>query len=109
MKLRPVRIDEKPVMKMPRPAGDHVGVREGRAVGRVERPAGVDAAGDDRVQREDARRACRCTSWRRLSRGKARSFAPIMIGIRKLPSTAGIDGIRKKKTMTMPCMVKSLL
>ena len=45
----------------------------------------------------------------RLSRGNARSFAPIMIGIRKLPSTAGIDGIRKKKIIIMPCMVNSLL
>jgi hypothetical protein len=28
---------------------------------------------------------------------------------RKLPSTAGIEGIRKKKTITMPCMVKKLV
>ena len=42
-------------------------------------------------------------------RGNARSFAPIMIGIRKLPSVAGIDGIRKKNTMMTPCIVKSLL
>jgi hypothetical protein len=46
---------------------------------------------------------------RRLMRGNARSFAPTMIGIRKLPSTAGIDGIRKKNTMITPCMVNSLL
>ena len=45
----------------------------------------------------------------RLMRGKARSFAPIMIGTRKLPSTAGIDGIRKKNTITTPCMVNILL
>ena len=45
----------------------------------------------------------------RLSRGNARSRAPIMIGTRKLPSTAGIDGIRKKKTITTPCSVNSLL
>ncbi len=45
----------------------------------------------------------------RLRRGKARSRAPIIIGTRKLPSMAGIDGIRKKNTMTMPCMVKNLL
>ena len=42
-------------------------------------------------------------------RGKARSLAPIMSGMRKFPSTAGMDGIRKKKTITTPCMVKSLL
>ncbi len=46
---------------------------------------------------------------RRFSRGKARSRAPTMIGIRKFPSTAGIDGIRKKKIIMMPCMVKSRL
>ena len=42
-------------------------------------------------------------------RGNARSFAPIIGGIRKLPSTAGIDGIRKKNTMITPCIVKNLL
>ena len=45
----------------------------------------------------------------KLMRGKARSLAPIMIGSRKLPSVAGIDGIRKKNTITMPCIVNSLL
>ena len=45
----------------------------------------------------------------RLMRGKARSLAPIMIGMRKLPRVAGMDGMRKKKTITTPCMVKSLL
>ena len=45
----------------------------------------------------------------RLSFGNARSRAPIISGIRKLPSTAGIDGIRKKNTITTPCIVKSLL
>ena len=33
----------------------------------------------------------------RLIRGKARSFAPIMMGTRKLPSTAGIEGIEEKE------------
>ncbi len=46
---------------------------------------------------------------RRLSRGKARSFAPIIIGTKKLPITAGIDGMRNMKIITMPCIVKSLL
>ncbi len=32
-----------------------------------------------------------------------------MIGIRKLPSVAGIDGTRKKNTIMTPCIVKSLL
>ena len=41
--------------------------------------------------------------------GNARSRAPIMIGTRKLPSTAGIDGTRKKKTITTPWSVNSLL
>jgi hypothetical protein len=42
-------------------------------------------------------------------RGNARSLAPTMMGIRKLPSVAGIDGIRKKKIMTTPCNVNILL
>ncbi|GJE42521.1 hypothetical protein AEGHOMDF_1693 [Methylobacterium soli] len=45
----------------------------------------------------------------RLSLGKARSFAPIISGIRKLPKVAGIDGIRKNHTITTPWMVKALL
>ena len=45
----------------------------------------------------------------RLMRGKARSLAPIISGTRKFPSTAGMEGIRKKNTMTWPCMVNSLL
>ena len=45
----------------------------------------------------------------RLIAGNARSLAPIMSGSRKLPSVAGIDGIRKKKIMITPCIVNSLL
>ena len=54
MKLSPVRIDEKPVMKTPTTVSDHVGVGVDAAVGRVERPAGVDAAGEHRAQHEKA-------------------------------------------------------
>ncbi len=42
-------------------------------------------------------------------RGKARSLAPIIIGTRKLPRVAGIDGMRKKNTIITPCIVKNLL
>ena len=45
----------------------------------------------------------------RFSFGNARSFAPIISGMRKLPSTAGIDGIRKKNTIMTPCTVNSRL
>ena len=41
----------------------------------------------------------------RLIRGKARSRAPIMIGRKKFPRTAGIDGTMKKKTITIPWSV----
>ena len=46
---------------------------------------------------------------KRLSRGNAKSLAPIMIGMRKLPKVVGIDGIRNSQTMTTECMVKALL
>ena len=39
----------------------------------------------------------------RFSFGKARSFAPIIIGMKKFPITAGIDGMRKRKSITTPC------
>src|SRR5207245_6539197 len=45
----------------------------------------------------------------RFSFGKATSFAPIIKGIKKFPSTAGMEGARKKKIMTRPWRVKSLL
>ena len=45
----------------------------------------------------------------RLSLGKARSRAPIISGTRKLPSTFGMEGIRKNHTITTPCIVNSLL
>ena len=44
-KFRPVRMDEKPAMKMPTPGLNNVGVAEGGAEGRVKGPAGVHAAG----------------------------------------------------------------
>jgi hypothetical protein len=46
---------------------------------------------------------------KRLILGNARSRAPSMIGMRKFPRVAGTDGTRNRKTMMMPCMVKSLL
>jgi hypothetical protein len=45
----------------------------------------------------------------RFSLGNARSLAPIMIGTRKLPRMAGIAGIRKKKIIMIPCIVKRRL
>ena len=38
----------------------------------------------------------------RFSRGKAKSRAPIIKGIRKFPRTAGIDRIKKKKIIVTP-------
>jgi len=37
-----------------------------------------------------------------FSLGKAMSFVPIMIGTKKLPIMAGMDGIRNKKSITTP-------
>ena len=45
----------------------------------------------------------------RLILGNARSLAPIIIGRKKFPRVAGIEGIRKKKIMITPCSVNSLL
>src|SRR5437870_2204888 len=45
----------------------------------------------------------------RLRRGNAISRAPTIRGTRKLPSTDGIDGIRKNQTMTTPWIVNNLL
>jgi hypothetical protein len=45
----------------------------------------------------------------RFSLGNARSFAPIISGIRKFPRVAGTDGKKNRKIMMIPCIVKSLL
>src|SRR5215510_14137848 len=45
----------------------------------------------------------------RFNRGKATSRAPTIIGTKKFPSTVGIEGIRKKKTMMIPCIENILL
>ena len=47
-------MDEKPEMKMPSAAADHVGIRVDGAEGRVEGPARIDAAAEQRVERDDA-------------------------------------------------------
>ena len=52
MKFRPVRIDEKPGDEDAERRRDHVRVGRHRAERRVERPAGIDAARDERIQRE---------------------------------------------------------
>ena len=45
----------------------------------------------------------------RLSRGKATSFAPMRIGRKKFPKTAGRPGMTKRKIMITPCRVKRAL
>jgi len=39
---------------------------------------------------------------KRFTFGKAKSRAPIMSGIRKLPSVVGMEGIMKNQTITTP-------
>ena len=46
---------------------------------------------------------------KRLRRGNATSCAPIIIGTRKLPRVAGMDGTKKNQTIMMPCSVNSRL
>jgi hypothetical protein len=45
----------------------------------------------------------------RLSRGNARSRAPIIKGIRKFPSVVGMEGTRNHHTINTPWMVNALL
>ena len=53
-KFSPVRIEENPATKMAKPASIDIRVAEGRAEGRVEGPAGIDAAGQHAVQHHRA-------------------------------------------------------
>ena len=110
MKLRPVRIDENPVMKTPMPVEHRRSMFERlRAVRRVERPAGVDAAEDHRVEREDEADDEDVPAEQVDASGTPTSFAPIISGITKLPRTAGTAGISTKKTIMTPCIVNSRL
>ena len=52
MKLRPVRIDEKPATKMPKIGEDDVAGRVEGRIGLVKGPAGVDAAEQQRGERD---------------------------------------------------------
>ncbi|MNX72342.1 hypothetical protein D3C86_1036940 [compost metagenome] len=45
----------------------------------------------------------------KFKRGKARSLAPIISGSKKLPSTVGIEGMRKNQTITTPCRLNMRL
>ena len=45
----------------------------------------------------------------RLIFGNAMSFAPIIIGTKKFPSTPGMTGIRNRKIMIVPWAVNALL
>ncbi len=45
----------------------------------------------------------------RFNLWESQILVPTIRGTRKFPSTAGIEGIRKRKTMMMPCMLKNLL
>ena len=81
-------------------------LRDGLRVQDVERPARVRPAREDRDEDENPPIAVRYQEAR-LSLGKARSGAPIIIGSRKLPKVVGIDGTRKNHTMMMPCMENS--
>ena len=109
MKFSPVTIEEKPEMKMPTTASDHVALGIVGGERRVEGPAGIDAAGEQRGQQRSAPPAMNRYQLSRLSLGKARSRAPIISGTRKLPSMPGPTGTRKNHTMMMPCMVNSRL
>ena len=62
MKLTPVRIEEKPRMNAADASSDRRAVPCVVRVGRVERPAGVDAAGDDGADARRSRRPRRCRS-----------------------------------------------
>jgi hypothetical protein len=107
-KFRPVRMEENPATKMASPASTDFRIGEGGAEGRVEGPAGVDAAGQHAVQHHDAADDVEIPA-QQVDAGEGEILGADHQGTRKLPSTAGMDGMRKKKTMTMPCMVKSLL
>ena len=96
-------------MKMPSAGGDHVRIGVGRAVGRVEGPAGIHAAGQHGEQGEQPADHQQVPAQQVDARETPGPCAPIIIGRKKLPSVAGIDGIRKKNTIITPCRVNSLL
>ena len=96
-------------MNTPVTASHDIAVGIERRERRVEGPAGIDAAGERSQTASRTPPSMNRYQLRRLSRGKARSRAPIISGTMKLPSVLGIEGIRKNHTMMMPCMVNRRL
>ena len=78
------------------------------AVGRVERPAGVDAAEDQHQQEEDQSAHVQIQA-RQVQPRKRHVPAPSIKGRTKLPNDAGIDGMMNRKIMIDPCSVNSRL
>src|SRR5262249_32572785 len=108
MKFSPVRIDENPLMKMPSAVGTTFVVEaEGLKGGEKGQPGSTPPL--KIAQSVTAAPSMNKDQLARLRRGKARSRAPIISGTRKLPSTVGIEGIKKNQTMMTPCTVNSLL
>jgi len=108
IKLSPVRIDEKPAIKIPRPVANHIAVRVSGAIGDIERPARIHAARQHGIHRKAAADHQQIPA-QQVDARKRQIPGAIINGRKKLPSVAGIEGIRKKKTMITPCSVNSLL
>ena len=89
--------------------GDDVAVRRRGAVGRVERPAGVDAAAQGRDQREHAAEHVDVPAQQVDAREREILRPDHDRDQEVAERPPGIDGIRKKKTITTPCMVNILL
>ena len=87
---------------------DDFGVGEGGAEGRVEGPAGIDAAGQHAVQHHDAADDVEIPA-QQVDAREGKILGADHHRDQEVAEHGGIDGIRKKNTITMPCMVKSLL
>ena len=105
MKFRPVKNGGESGDEDSHAGREHIWNSNSGAERRVECPAGIHSAASHGVDRQDAADHVEIPA-KRLILGKARSLAPIMMGIRKFAEVAGIEGTRKKNTMMMPCIGK---
>ena len=93
------------MMNTPNTPGTTFVCDDSRAIRRVERPARCRCRRREPTTIANTAPIMNTYQLARFSFGNARSFAPIIIGMKKFPITAGIDGIRKKNSIITPCAV----
>ena len=107
MKFRPVKMDEKPRTKAAMVIRPTAAVGGG-GIGRVEGPAGIDAADDHGGEGHDRADAPQVEA-RQVQAREGDVFGAEHQRQDEIASDAGMDGMMNRNTMMAPCSVKTRL